>query len=163
QHAGKVLFRLLRRVLEPLHRHLVAGQVDAVFFFEFLHQVIDDRLVEIVPSQLIVSAGGLHFKQAVPDLQNGHVKGSAAQVEHQDGLIFLLIQSVGEGGSGVLVDDSQHFQAGDPAGVLGRLPLAVVEVSGNRDQDRKSTRLNSSHVKISYAVFCLKKKKAEQE
>src|SRR5690606_41628525 len=28
----------------------------------------------------------------------------------------------------------------------------------NRDRDRKSTRLNSSHVKISYAVFCLKKK-----
>src|SRR5204863_9320446 len=27
------------------------------------------------------------------------------------------------------------------------------------DQDRKSTRLNSSHVEISYAVFCLKKKK----
>src|SRR5690606_39481202 len=29
-------------------------------------------------------------------------------------------------------------------------------------QDRKSTRLNSSHVKISYAVFCLKKKKQKQ-
>src|SRR5690606_40251963 len=29
--------------------------------------------------------------------------------------------------------------------------------------DRKSTRLNSSHVKISYAVFCLKKKKNEYE
>src|SRR5437773_9227234 len=28
-----------------------------------------------------------------------------------------------------------------------------------RDQDRKSTRLNSSHITISYAVFCLKKKK----
>src|SRR5207302_8067370 len=28
------------------------------------------------------------------------------------------------------------------------------------DQDRKSTRLNSSHVKISYAVFCLKKKRS---
>src|SRR5438874_8120098 len=27
------------------------------------------------------------------------------------------------------------------------------------DRDRKSTRLNSSHVEISYAVFCLKKKK----
>src|SRR5436305_6852633 len=27
-----------------------------------------------------------------------------------------------------------------------------------RDGDRKSTRLNSSHVRISYAVFCLKKK-----
>src|SRR5690606_40518764 len=35
-------------------------------------------------------------------------------------------------------------------------------VSGQRvrrEADRKSTRLNSSHVKISYAVFCLKKKK----
>src|SRR5699024_10741379 len=30
-------------------------------------------------------------------------------------------------------------------------------------QDRKSTRLNSSHVSISYAVFCLKKKKDEKE
>src|SRR5436309_5116666 len=29
--------------------------------------------------------------------------------------------------------------------------------------DRKSTRLNSSHVKISYAVFCLKKKKKNKE
>src|SRR5436309_11651851 len=30
---------------------------------------------------------------------------------------------------------------------------------GGAARDRKSTRLNSSHVKISYAVFCLKKKK----
>src|SRR5436309_6685021 len=30
------------------------------------------------------------------------------------------------------------------------------------DLDRKSTRLNSSHVKISYAVFCLKKKKQKR-
>src|SRR5207249_11711653 len=29
---------------------------------------------------------------------------------------------------------------------------------GNQAEDRKSTRLNSSHVSISYAVFCLKKK-----
>src|SRR5436309_14167356 len=31
--------------------------------------------------------------------------------------------------------------------------------SASAPRDRKSTRLNSSHVKISYAVFCLKKKK----
>src|SRR5690606_40794770 len=30
-------------------------------------------------------------------------------------------------------------------------------------KDRKSTRLNSSHVKISYAVFCLKKKKQKHQ
>src|SRR5258707_4061885 len=32
-------------------------------------------------------------------------------------------------------------------------------VAQARDPDRKSTRLNSSHANISYAVFCLKKKK----
>src|SRR5207302_11055815 len=32
-----------------------------------------------------------------------------------------------------------------------------------RGRDRKSTRLNSSHVKISYAVFCLKKKKKKKK
>src|SRR5207302_8960488 len=34
-----------------------------------------------------------------------------------------------------------------------------LEFGESVDRDRKSTRLNSSHVKISYAVFCLKKKK----
>src|SRR5690606_41239103 len=34
--------------------------------------------------------------------------------------------------------------------------------SGISSGDRKSTRLNSSHVKISYAVFCLKKKKSKK-
>src|SRR5438874_9312697 len=32
-----------------------------------------------------------------------------------------------------------------------------------RGRDRKSTRLNSSHVEISYAVFCLKKKKKQRK
>src|SRR5690554_7536938 len=34
---------------------------------------------------------------------------------------------------------------------------------GLKNLDRKSTRLNSSHVRISYAVFCLKKKKKKNE
>src|SRR2546427_7874598 len=38
------------------------------------------------------------------------------------------------------------------------LAVAVVR-SGDGNVDRKSTRLNSSHSQISYAVFCLKKKK----
>src|SRR5690349_23283108 len=38
------------------------------------------------------------------------------------------------------------------------LAVVLADVSG-KGVDRKSTRLNSSHVEISYAVFCLKKKK----
>src|SRR3712207_7817507 len=37
----------------------------------------------------------------------------------------------------------------------------VREISSQADSDRKSTRLNSSHANISYAVFCLKKKKKD--
>src|SRR5690606_41618237 len=47
---------------------------------------------------------------------------------------------------------------------LGHLPPVdrlgrVHELLHELGEDRKSTRLNSSHVKISYAVFCLKKKR----
>src|SRR5699024_12345497 len=39
------------------------------------------------------------------------------------------------------------------------LPLILFLYAGiEKEEDRKSTRLNSSHVSISYAVFCLKKK-----
>src|SRR2546430_9723910 len=48
-----------------------------------------------------------------------------------------------------LLTESTFFRRGD------RLRLGAVAAR----QDRKSTRLNSSHSQISYAVFCLKKKK----
>src|SRR5256885_11977842 len=44
------------------------------------------------------------------------------------------------------------------AATFPNLPLATVAASA----DRKSTRLNSSHLVISYAVFCLKKKNGEE-
>src|SRR2546430_11606652 len=57
-------------------------------------------------------------------------------------------------------------------GARGRLPQPHLPAAGRRRRahravvggprrDRKSTRLNSSHSQISYAVFCLKKKKKE--
>src|SRR2546426_4187633 len=41
----------------------------------------------------------------------------------------------------------------------GRPRRGAVSLRGTRARDRKSTRLNSSHLVISYAVFCLKKKR----
>src|SRR5438874_9304761 len=47
---------------------------------------------------------------------------------------------------------------------IGRIRGTEVDrhAHGNYPLDRKSTRLNSSHVEISYAVFCLKKKKKKE-
>src|SRR5215469_12855795 len=49
--------------------------------------------------------------------------------------------------------------AGRLQGPAGHLPGRRVHDQRLQTGDRKSTRLNSSHVEISYAVFCLKKKK----
>src|SRR4051812_49924278 len=50
----------------------------------------------------------------------------------------------------------QRFEPGAP---IKRLFARGVSHPEERFVDRKSTRLNSSHMSISYAVFCLKKKK----
>src|SRR5256885_11116421 len=72
-------------------------------------------------------------------------------LEHGDALLRLLAR----GGVGTVAGDLLPKLQG----LLRRLgPLLGVlggEVAGG---DRKSTRLNSSHLVISYAVFCLKKK-----
>src|SRR5436305_11642519 len=56
-----------------------------------------------------------------------------------------------------------HGAAGDArAEDLAEIVRRGAAVADEQRQDRKSTRLNSSHVRISYAVFCLKKKKQNQ-
>src|SRR3712207_6949299 len=66
--------------------------------------------------------------------------------------------------AGLRLDDGEARQRARAlrVGELGRaLQQARVEVEHVAGEDRKSTRLNSSHANISYAVFCLKKKKPQ--
>src|SRR5439155_16265459 len=58
------------------------------------------------------------------------------------------------GGDGLEPERLSRGQAHCPSAVRGRRARLA-----RTAEDRKSTRLNSSHVAISYAVFCLKKKK----
>src|SRR5690349_25010948 len=58
--------------------------------------------------------------------------------------------------SSTVADDVPRDRRHEPAD-RGRVPQPLHRV--DQEGDRKSTRLNSSHVEISYAVFCLKKKK----
>src|SRR5207249_10228493 len=59
---------------------------------------------------------------------------------------------------GASFSTAQPFVALGVALIERRVRVVVQIVLEQLDQDRKSTRLNSSHVSISYAVFCLKKK-----
>src|SRR3989442_6603738 len=54
---------------------------------------------------------------------------------------------------------ARFLQLGKHSRGAGRQPPKSKSQSAERIRDRKSTRLNSSNVRISYAVFCLKKKR----
>src|SRR5690554_7335461 len=60
------------------------------------------------------------------------------------------------------VDATRMSQAFTGSGAVQQIVQAEINEFLQRERDRKSTRLNSSHVRISYAVFCLKKKKKER-
>ncbi|CAM5465923.1 hypothetical protein SNARM312S_01791 [Streptomyces narbonensis] len=124
--------RLLRGLAETLESHLVLGEVHAVAVLELRHQVVDDALVPVVTTEVVVTVGGLHLDDAVADLQEGHVEGAATEVEDEDRLV-VLVEAVGQGGRGRLVDDAQDVEARDLTGLLGGLALGVVEVRGDGD------------------------------
>src|SRR5690242_20951272 len=65
------------------------------------------------------------------------------------------VGGTGDGGGGGKVDAVGGGATGVGAGSGGGDAAGADDAAG----DRKSTRLNSSHMSISYAVFCLKKKK----
>ena len=129
----KLDLRLLGRLFQALKRELVLGQVDALLLLELARQIFDQPHVEVFAAEEGVAVRRLHLEHAVADLEDGHVEGAAAEVVDRDGAGFLLVEAVGERRRSRLVDDAQHLEAGDLAGVLGGLPLGVVEVSGNRD------------------------------
>src|SRR3712207_7863082 len=60
----------------------------------------------------------------------------------------------------VVPDQAQAYQGSFTA---RQEPTGKVYQANMLGEDRKSTRLNSSHANISYAVFCLKKKKTHQQ
>src|SRR5687768_18234434 len=72
-----------------------------------------------------------------------------------DGLIGAVAEVRVAGEVGLDLDQAETRRVGD---VLPHAALEVADVHHARGADRKSTRLNSSHGYISYAVFCLKKK-----
>jgi hypothetical protein len=128
--AGELLLGLLRGVAQALHGDLVLGQVDTGGVLDRGEQVLDDALVPVVATELVVTAGRLDLdrREAVvgvlADLEEGDVEGATTEVEDEDELVLLaLVQAVGQGRGGRLVDDAQDVEARDLTGLLGGLAL----------------------------------------
>src|SRR3712207_8880001 len=82
------------------------------------------------------------FRSALPPRQHGLA------------LVLLHAEVGGDAVLGHLLEEDELAVVVDDHHAL----VAAPALGAQEDQDRKSTRLNSSHANISYAVFCLKKK-----
>ncbi|MPM50556.1 hypothetical protein SDC9_97298 [bioreactor metagenome] len=130
---GQLNLGLFSGLLEALHCHAVARKVNTGVSFKGGDEVFDDALIEVVTAKMRVAVGRKHFDNAVADFKDGDVKGAAAEVVDHDFLLVVLVNAVSKGCCRRLIDDAQHFEAGNFAGVLSCLTLRIVEVSRNRD------------------------------
>src|SRR5699024_12046255 len=97
------------------------------------------------------SIPALALHDALPIFQNDHIRPLSRHDIGIQGSQSII-------GSHSIIAAAADFQIDINIGVLFLKSRDSLADFGRIFQDRKSTRLNSSHVSISYAVFCLQKK-----
>ena len=92
-------------------------------------------MIEVLAAEVSVAGGRLDLEDTLLNGQEGNIESTATQVENEDIALTLdlLVETVGDGGSSGLVNDTEDVKAGNETGVLGSLTLRVVEVGRDRD------------------------------
>ena len=129
-HAGKFDFRLFRRFLQTLHRHLVFRKIDAVRLLEFVHKIFHNLVIPVVAAKVRIAVRGKHFKHAVRNFKNGNVERTAAEVVNHHLAALVFVKPVRKRRRRRFVDDTKHVQPGNLAGVFRCLTLRIGEVRG---------------------------------
>ena len=91
----------------------------------------EHALVEVVAAEHRVAARRDDLEHAARELENRQVEGAAAEVVDRVDAFGGILQAVGDGRGGRLVEQAQHVEAGQPRGVLGSLALGIVEIGRN--------------------------------
>ncbi|MNE06232.1 NAD-specific glutamate dehydrogenase [compost metagenome] len=92
-----------------------------------------DRVVEVVTTQGTVATGSHDLEDTAGQAQNGNIESTATQVVDRHHAFGVLIQAVGHGCRGRLVEQAQYVEAGQFGRILGRLALGVVEIGRHGD------------------------------
>jgi hypothetical protein len=103
---------------------------------ELFLEVLKEVGVEVLSTEMGITGGSLDGEDTTLDVEEGDIESTTAKIVDEN--VALLVglsgtKTVGNGGSGRLVDDTKNVEARDGTGVLGSLPLVVVEVCGNGD------------------------------
>ncbi len=139
-HARKLDLGPLRGFAQTLQSLAVLAQVHAALAFELIGQVIHHAHVKVIAAQEGIAAGRAHLEDAIAHIQDRNIEGAAAQVVNGNHLVLLLIQPIGQRRSGWLIDDAQHFQAGNLTRIFCGVALGIVEI-GRHGDDRLGNRL----------------------
>jgi hypothetical protein len=103
----------------------------------FLPHPVGDGMVHVVTAQCRISGRGQHLEHATIQAQNRDIEGATAQVVNCKHALRGPVQTVGHGGGGRFIEQSQHIKAGETRSILGGLALGIVKVGRDCD-DRAS-------------------------
>src|SRR5262245_29062800 len=112
---------------------------------------------EILPD---VAESTLRFRYSTPRSNWDRYALALSEERHLESLVTMPTQKPAAMVSRRNADERGGFIRAECSDELRRLRAGhgPLHLAAGSDRDRKSTRLNSSHLGISYAVFCLKKK-----
>ncbi|KAF3068827.1 hypothetical protein CFAM422_007852 [Trichoderma lentiforme] len=131
ERGRKLNLGLLSSLTDTLDSHAIARKIETRGLLELANHVADQVDIEILTTKVGVTVGGLDLEDTVLDLQDGDIESTTTKIVDGDNAVGLLLKTVGQGGSGRLVDDTEDVETGNLTGVLGALTLSIVEVSGN--------------------------------
>ena len=114
---------------------VVSLDVDLGLLLELLNAELDEDVIEIFSSEMGVSVGSFDLEDTILNGEEGDIEGTTTEIEDKDVslLSILFVETVSNGGSGGLVDDSLDVHSSDGSSILGGLSLGIVEVSGDSD------------------------------
>jgi hypothetical protein len=95
--------------------------------------VLEQGVVKVLTTEVGVTGGGLDGEHLAGDGEKGDIESTTTEVKDEDValLLGLLVKTVGNGGGGRLVDDTENLETSNGTGVLGGETLRVVEVGGD--------------------------------
>ena len=123
---------LLGSLTDTLDRHAVLGEVDRRLLLELADNVVDQRNVKVLTTEVGVAVGRLDLEDTLLHLKDRDIERATTQVVDGDLARVVAVEAVSESGGSRLVDDTENVKAGDRTGVLGRLTLRVVEARDAR-------------------------------
>ncbi len=122
------MLRLARLVEDQAHElRSLQFAVEA----ELSEKLVRNRSIHVVAAELAVATGGADLEYAVIEQQDRHVERAAPEVVDRERAVPLLLEAVGQRGRRRLVDQAKDLEPREARGILRRLPLRVVEISGN--------------------------------